>query len=142
MSLGLIEHFEAEDRAAILREKFRASRRHVLVDVPQKLATAYIIKKAMMRAGRWRYGEETEFTYNSLIAEVHRAVPGARVVSSYGREIFPLPRNRKQIIYRRLPGPVRAAFIRSHSLAARGLGGSLGIVFEKPAGGIAARQAA
>jgi ubiquinone/menaquinone biosynthesis C-methylase UbiE len=131
MSLGLIEHFEREQRAAILSEKFRVSRRYVLVDVPQKFAPAFLVKRGMMRVGRWRYGEETEFSFNALVREVKRVAPAAAVSCSYGREIVPLPRNLKQHVYRRLPPTVKGAFISSHFLLGRGMAGSVGIVFEK-----------
>lgn len=132
VSLGLIEHFDEADRNSILREKFRVSRRYVLVDVPQKYAVAYLIKKGLMAVGRWPYGEETEFSYGSLVAQVNRAVPQAAVVCSYGRELFPLPRNLKQAVYQRLPNLVRQAYVGSHTLFSRIIGGSLGIIFEKP----------
>lgn len=130
VSLGLIEHFEEADRQAILREKFRVSRRYVLVDVPQRYAAAYLIKKGLMLVGRWPYGEETEFSYGSLVAQVHRVVPQAAVVGSYGRELFPLPRNMKQALYRRLPNLAREAYISSHGLFSRLIGGSFGVIFE------------
>lgn len=130
-SLGLLEHFDAEDRAQIIREKFRVSRRFVLIDVPQRLAPAFVIKKAMMAAGRWSYGDETEFSYGELVREVRRAVESAWPMTSYGRELIPLPRNRKQIVYGHLPQGVRSAFVASHRYFARAGTGSLGLVFAK-----------
>lgn len=137
LSLGLLEHFEVEDRARIIREQFRVARRHVLIDVPQRFAPAFIIKKVMMATGRWRYGDETEFSYGELMDEVQRAVPGAVPVAAYGRELLPLPRNRKQVVYRRMPETVRAAFLASHRFFARAGAGSLGIVFARPDGSTA-----
>lgn len=130
-SLGLIEHFEDEDRVAILREKFRVSRRYVLIDVPQKRSPAFLVKRAMMAANRWPYGEETEFTPSSLVAQVRRAGINAERVAGYGRELFPLPRNLKQLVYGRLPEPARSAYIRSHRWFAGGIAGSFGLVFDK-----------
>jgi SAM-dependent methyltransferase len=136
-SLGLLEHFDAENRARIIREKFRVSRRFVLIDVPQRLAPAFVIKKAMMATGRWSYGDETEFSYGELVREVLRAVETARPVASYGRELVPLPRNRKQVIYGRMPEVVRSAFVASHRYFARAGAGSLGLVFAKQQNGTA-----
>lgn len=135
LSLGLIEHFDEKDRIAILREKFRVSSRYVLVDVPQRLSPMFLVKRSLMAVGKWPYGEETEFSYGSLLTQVQRAVPGAAPVSSYGREIFPLPRNFKQKTYGRLPDGMQQAYVGTHRWFARGLAGSFGVVFEVPRGG-------
>jgi SAM-dependent methyltransferase len=132
-SLGLIEHFDEPQRLEILREQFRVARRYVLVDVPQKYALAFLVKKGLMMVGRWPYGEETEFSHGQLVSQVRRARPDARAIHGYGRELLPLPRNLKQVVYGRLPAAAKQAFLSSHRLFARGVAGSFGVVFEKAA---------
>jgi ubiquinone/menaquinone biosynthesis C-methylase UbiE len=58
-SSGLLEHFDREDRIAILRECARVSRDRVLMLVPNAACLAYRIGKAEQEAaGTWPYGLE------------------------------------------------------------------------------------
>ena len=132
-SLGLLEHFERDVRSSIIAESFRVASRYVLVDVPQLVAPAWLIKKAMMAVGRWPYGWETEYSLRGLVREVSSVEVGAEVAASYGRELFPLPRNLKDKIYRSLPEAVRQAYLKTHEWFAIGWAGSLGVVFKVPA---------
>ena len=131
-SLGLLEHFDLDVRAQIIAEHFRVASRYVLIDVPQRWAPACAIKKTLMAVGRWPYGWETEYSYRGLIEEVRSVCPEARVVDSYGRELFPLPRNMKNRVYRALPDPVRSGYLRTLDRFAFGLAGSMGVVFAVP----------
>lgn len=131
LSLGLLEHFSEEERALVLREQFRVARRYLLVDVPQKYAAAYLIKKLMMALGKWPYGEETEFSYWELKAEIGRVLPQTRVRSQYGRELVPFPRKWKNRVYRLFPKTLRELYVGSHRHFALALGGSLGLVMDK-----------
>jgi len=130
-SLGLLEHFSEEERALVLGEQFRVARRYLLVDVPQKYAAAYPIKKLMMALGKWPYGDETQFSYWELKAEIGRVLPQARVRSQYGRELVPLPRRWKNRVYRLVPNVAREQYVGSHRYLATAIGGSFGLVLEK-----------
>lgn len=130
-SLGLLEHFEPEDRKSIIQEKLRVSRRYVLIDVPQTLSLSTPIKRVLMALGKWPYGDETQFTFSQLVRELRGAGAGHEIVAQYGRELVPLPRNFKRIFYSRLPISIKNMFLKSHTLFAKGVAGSLGIVVEK-----------
>lgn len=130
-SLGLLEHFEPADRQTIIQEKFRVARRYVLIDVPQTLSLATIIKKVMMVLGKWPYGEETQFTFSQLVQELRKARDVQEIVVQYGRELIPLPRSFKGIFYSRLSASIKRIFLRSHALFAKGIAGSFGIVVAK-----------
>ena len=131
-SLGLLEHFERSVRERIIAEHFRVASRYVLIDVPQRFAPACLIKKAMMATGRWPYGWETEYSLPGLLREVRSVVDGTEVTGSYGRELFPLPRNLKNKVYRSLPEQARQAYLGTHRWFAFGLAGALGVVFRVP----------
>lgn len=131
MSLGLLEHFDNEDRRKILQEQFRVAGRFVIVDVPQKFSPAAVITKVLTLLGIWPHGEESPFTYNQLLLEVRECAQSQRTVAAYGRELIPLPRNLKGRLYNLLPRTVRRVYVRSHRYLSRGVAGSFGIVFEK-----------
>ena len=131
MSLGVLEHFDRAERGNILREQFRVARRYVLVDVPQKWAPATFITKALNAIGAWPHGDESPFAYRDLIREVREETKPKRVVSVYGRELVPLPRNIKGRFYSRLPSPIRRRYVQLQKHLAWGLAGCTGIVFEK-----------
>ena len=131
MSLGLLEHFDREERQEIFQEQFRVARRFVLVDVPQKFAPAAVITRTLTLLRLWPHGEEEPFTYGQLLREVDESVQVRRTAASYGRELIPLPRNLKGRVYSLLPGPVRRAYVGIHPYLTRGLAGSFAIVFEK-----------
>lgn len=131
MSLGVLEHFDEEQRRRIFEEQFRVARRYVLVDVPQKWSAAAYITKALHAVGAWSHGEESPFTYRELVREVRRAAEPVRVVAAYGRELVPLPRNLKGRLYSRIPEPLRKQYVGLHGHLARGLAGCTGVVFEK-----------
>ena len=130
-SLGLLEHFERKDRKTIIQEKLRVARRYLLIDVPQTLSVATPIKRVRMALGKWPYDDETQFTFSQLVRELRGAGERHEIVAQYGRELVPLPRNFKSIFYSRLPGSIKSMFLKSHTLFARGIAGSLGIVVAK-----------
>jgi SAM-dependent methyltransferase len=131
MSLGVLEHFDRAERGDILREQFRVARRYVLVDVPQKWAPATFITKALNLVGAWPHGDESPFAYGDLVREVKEETKPKRVVSVYGRELVPLPRNIKGRLYSRLPSSVRRQYVQLQQHLAWGLAGCTGVVFEK-----------
>jgi glycosyltransferase involved in cell wall biosynthesis/ubiquinone/menaquinone biosynthesis C-methylase UbiE len=58
-SSGLLEHFSAEERRAMLRDWARVSRRLVVSLVPNASSVAYRAGKSLAEAsGTWRYGHE------------------------------------------------------------------------------------
>lgn len=84
-SVGLIEHFE--DPTGILAEQYRVLRNggYFLVQVPQKYSLYTILKKALIRIGKWPYGGwETEFSDQEISALVREAGLEPRYVTGYG----------------------------------------------------------
>ncbi|MDD5638417.1 MAG: class I SAM-dependent methyltransferase [Candidatus Pacebacteria bacterium] len=130
-SLGLLEHFDSGDRKKIISEMFRVSNNYVLIDVPQRYSFTFLIKKFLMLLSKWKYGEEIEFSYWQLSKEVKKTVPTIKIVSSYGREIVPLPRNFKNKFYQRLFSPIKKRHLKFLKLFYWGLAGSFGIIFKK-----------
>ncbi len=66
-SIGLIEHFE--DPGLLLAEQYRVLRPGgtLFVQVPQKYSVYTLIKKLLIRMGRWPYGGwETQFSEREL----------------------------------------------------------------------------
>jgi len=94
-SLGLLEHFNKNQREQIIKEMFRISKKYVLVDVPKKYSFLTLVKKALMSTGRWKYGWETEFSYNQLVKEC-MDVTNCKPLKTYCRGFLPLPRRFKE----------------------------------------------
>ena len=130
-SLGLLEHFDKNQRGHIIREMFRVSRKYVLIDVPQRYSFLTIIKKTLMFLGRWKYGWETEFSYGQLVREVNSMVC-CSVLSKYGRGFLPLPRTFKERFSNNL---IEKKFNNFYVILQKktilGLFNSIGVVFEK-----------
>jgi SAM-dependent methyltransferase len=84
-SVGLIEHFE--DPTEILAEQHRVLRKggFLLVQVPQKYSAYTLLKKVMIRVGKWPYGGwETEFSDKEIAALVSEAGLEPEYVYGYG----------------------------------------------------------
>jgi SAM-dependent methyltransferase len=84
-SVGLIEHFE--DPTEILAEQHRVLRKggFLLVQVPQKYSVYTLLKKVMIRLGKWPYGGwETEFSDKEIAALVSEAGLEPEYVYGYG----------------------------------------------------------
>lgn len=128
--LGLLEHFDKEDRKKIIREMFRVSKEYVLIDVPQRYSFAFLVKKFLMLISKWKYGEEIEFSYWQLLKEVKKTVPNTKAIAPYGRELMPLPRNFKDKFYQKLPFSVRKAYLKFLRLLHWGIAGSFGLFFK------------
>jgi SAM-dependent methyltransferase len=84
---GLLEHFR--DPMPLLRENVRvtAPGGHVLVDVPQTFHVYTLLKKALIAAGKWFAGWETQFTVGQLESRMRTA--GLEVRWSYGDWMVP-----------------------------------------------------
>jgi len=130
-SLGLLEHFGHKDRRKVIQEMFRVSSRYVLIDVPQRYSLATIGKKILILFKKWKYGEETEFSYKELLNEVKEAGLDFEVVSKYGRELIPLPRNFKNKFYQKFPSFIKRIYLKILAMLYWGITGSFGIVFKK-----------
>ena len=129
--LGLLEHFDRQDRRKIIKEMFRVSNKYVLIDVPQKYSFAFLAKKFLMLLGKWKYGEEIEFSYTQLLKEVKKVILDFKVVSHYGRELIPLPRNFKNKFYQKFPFLIRGIYLKFLKTSYWGVAGSFGIIFKK-----------
>jgi SAM-dependent methyltransferase len=84
-SVGLIEHFE--DPTEILAEQHRVLRKggFLLVQVPQKYSVYTLLKKVMIRLGKWPYGGwETEFSDKEIAALVSESGLEPKYVYGYG----------------------------------------------------------
>jgi ubiquinone/menaquinone biosynthesis C-methylase UbiE len=81
-SQGVLEHFP--DPAAAMREQARVLRRGgaLVVDVPQKFNLYTLRKRRAMRAGRWPWGWETEYSVGELRAWAPRF--GLEVLAAVG----------------------------------------------------------
>jgi len=84
---GLLEHFR--DPMPLLRENVRSLKKDgiLLVDVPQRWHLYTAVKHALIAAGRWFAGWETEFSIGELTRLMSRA--GVRVVRRYGAWMVP-----------------------------------------------------
>jgi len=84
---GLLEHFR--DPMPLLRENVRALKKEgiLLVDVPQRWHLYTAVKHALIAAGRWFAGWETEFSIGELTGLMSRA--GVRAVRRYGAWMVP-----------------------------------------------------
>lgn len=129
--LGLLEHFDRQDRKKIIKEMFRVSNQYILIDVPQRYGFAFLVKKLLMLFGKWKYGEEIEFSYAQLLKEVKEVILDFKVVSRYGRELIPLPRNFKNKFYTKLPQLFKATYLKFLAMLYWGITGSFGIIFKK-----------
>lgn len=129
--LGLLEHFSYQDRQKIISELFRVSKKYILIDVPQSSTLTSLVKKLLMIIGKWKYGDEIEFSYRKLNCEVNETIKKNKsVYSVYGRELIPLPRNFKNKFYMKLPKIVREIYIALINKFYF-LGGGLGIIYNK-----------
>ncbi len=84
-SVGLIEHFE--DPTRILAEQYRVLKNggHCLVQVPQKYSIYTILKKTLIRLGKWPYGGwETEYSDIEISDLVRDAGLEPRYLTGYG----------------------------------------------------------
>lgn len=65
-SQGLVEHFE--NPIEVIREQVRVLRAGgiLIVNVPQKHTGYTVMKRRLMRQGKWHLGWETEFSYRDL----------------------------------------------------------------------------
>lgn len=84
-SVGLLEHFE--DPSGILAEQHRVLRSggYCLVQVPQKYSLYTVLKKALIRAGKWPYGGwETQFSDREISDLVRQAGLEPRYITGYG----------------------------------------------------------
>ena len=129
--LGLLEHFSYKDRQKIISELFRVGKKYILIDVPQSYTLTSLIKKLLMTIGKWKYGDEIEFSYKKLNNEINESIKeNKRVYSIYGRELIPLPRNLKNKFFMRLPKIIREIYItlinKFYFLC-----GCLGIIYKK-----------
>jgi len=129
--LGLLEHFSYKDRQKIISELFRVGKKYILIDVPQKYGFSTIIKKILMVRRKWKYGEEIEFSYFQLLQEVNKIGLSPNIVSHYGRELIPLPRNFKNKFYLSLPLKLRTYYLKLLQYLYWGFTGSFGIIFKK-----------
>jgi ubiquinone/menaquinone biosynthesis C-methylase UbiE len=77
---GVVEHFKKPD--AIIKEMRRASKKYVMVWVPQKFHPYTLKKKARLLAGTWKMGWETEYSILGLKRLLERN--GLRVVDYSG----------------------------------------------------------
>jgi SAM-dependent methyltransferase len=84
---GLLEHFR--DPMPLLRENVRSLKKDgmLLVDVPQRWHLYTAVKHALIAAGRWFAGWETEFSIGELSQLMTRA--GVRVTRRYGAWMVP-----------------------------------------------------
>jgi len=84
---GLLEHFR--DPLPLLREDLRVLKPggYLLVDVPQTFHYYTVGKKALIAAGRWFAGWETQFTPGRLERVCRQA--GGEVVRTYGDWMVP-----------------------------------------------------
>lgn len=129
--LGLLEHFSYQDRQKIISELFRVSKKYILIDIPQSSTLTSLVKKLLMIIGKWKYGDEIEFSYRKLSCEVKETVKkNISVCSVYGRELIPLPRNIKNKFFMKFPEKLRKTYIkfinRFYFFC-----GSLGIIYKK-----------
>lgn len=84
-SVGLIEHFE--NPMAVLAEQYRVLRKSgfLLVQAPQKYSLYTVLKKMLIRMGKWPYGGwETEFSEREISALVSDAGLEPESVYGYG----------------------------------------------------------
>jgi ubiquinone/menaquinone biosynthesis C-methylase UbiE len=84
-SVGLIEHFE--DPTDILNEQRRVLRTggYCLVQTPQKYSAYTVLKKVLIRLGKWPYGGwETEFSDREISTLVSDVGLAPSYVTGYG----------------------------------------------------------
>jgi SAM-dependent methyltransferase len=118
---GVMEHFRDPD--PMLAENARVLRPGgtLLVDVPQTLHVYTLVKKAMIAAGAWFAGWETQFTPGRLRRMLRRH--GLRPYASYGRLFSPSLAYRmfREVLLRAgLKLPMRPVLVPSlHRLRAR-----------------------
>lgn len=87
-SQGLLEHGENTER--LLPEQTRVVKRGglVIVDVPQLYSLQTIIKRLMISAGKWSYGEETSFSVKQIKTIMREF--GLEPIKVYGWELLPV----------------------------------------------------
>jgi ubiquinone/menaquinone biosynthesis C-methylase UbiE len=129
--LGLLEHFNYSDRQKIISELFRVSKNYVLIDVPQSNTLTSLIKHILMKIGKWKYGNEIEFSYKKLNYEINKSTKeNKKIYSVYGRELIPIPRHIKNKFYLKSPKILREKYIflinKIYYLC-----GCLGIIYKK-----------
>ena len=130
-SLGLLEHFNKNQRKHIIREMFRISKRYVLIDVPQKYSLFTPVKKLLTLTGKWKYGWETEFSYGQLINEIMEQ-NNCKVRVKYGRGFLPLPRYIREKFYKRLlTHGVSDKYLKIQRKFSFGMFNCIGVLLEK-----------
>ncbi|MDF1593545.1 MAG: class I SAM-dependent methyltransferase [Desulfobacterales bacterium] len=107
-SQGLVEHFK--DPEAVIAEQVRVLRNGgiLIVNVPQKYTGYTVMKKRLMREGKWALGWEKEFSYRDLkqignnLGLIEKNVFGSQYWKSWGEPAFVL-RDLLNKIRRRTP---------------------------------------
>lgn len=95
-SQGLVEHFKEPE--AVIEEQARVlcNGGILIVNVPQKYTGYTVMKKRLMRKGKWSLGWETEFSYRELkrmgrdLGLIEREVSGSQYWKSWGEPAFVL----------------------------------------------------
>ncbi len=86
-SQGLLEHYEPAD--SLLAEQVRVTKPGglVIVDVPQLFSPQAVTKAFLMRAGKWPYGWERNYTEGQLASLMKRS--GLNIVDHYAWGFLP-----------------------------------------------------
>jgi SAM-dependent methyltransferase len=128
--VGLLEHFDRNERRKIIREMTRVSEKYLLIDVPQKWSPLSPVKEALMFLDRWKFGWETSLSFWQIVGETKDE--GLDVVSRYGRVAFPIPRRFTQKIGNMfLTGFLFRFWLRFQECMWWGLFNSCGVLFQK-----------
>jgi SAM-dependent methyltransferase len=128
--VGLLEHFERNERRRIIREMVRVSGKYLLVDVPQKWSPLNPLKRVLMFLNRWKFGWETSLSFWQIANEVKDEK--LEVISRYGRVAFPVPRRfTHKIGDIILTGFLFRFWLKSQECMWWGFFNSCGVLFEK-----------
>ena len=65
-SQGVVEHFK--NPILVIKEQLRVLKKNgiLIINVPQKFTGYTIKKKILIRKNKWKFGWETEYSYNNL----------------------------------------------------------------------------